>query len=874
MKNINKKGFTLVELVIVIAAVAILAGLIIFTFANAIKKANDSAAVQNAKNDEIAQKADDIIKKIDESNWFGWEDFETEIVTAVAKAVKENNSNAQLNKDEIKSVVEEAVVTALANIKGDNTELTEDQVKAIVENAMGSLKYEGVTEAQVRAIVNGATATLLGNQLTVAQVRAIVNAANENNLTSVQLANVLASQLGGVVTVTDLNNKMETLQTLITNTSATLADKDDVQDILDAIDDIKNNVESAELDDVVTAKALNIRIKNAGLTKANTPYEVFEAIGFEVVPEKTTILLSIEKDQFGFFVVDDSNKLVNSCGLNIAVVDNTTNIVSDAYKYWVFVGEYKDNLVYSQYLRGTGITGTLNIDTGLDVGKNEGISEIKYKSSTGNIVVIRTNGGSLEIDAASDTVKHYGNIDSLNIIAVASTSYHENGEAGYIKIANGRLVVEESAKIDGIYLVANASGEFNGIKLAVVGSAALPTLARADVNLENGQSKLVVEIQILQTSNGTDPNPEYVWISKSGNEVSAIVSTSDDAENYATNVVETPSQAAAATKETVDTPASEIDENSVARVNAVGFATLQEAFNYAKDNDTVYLLKDYNSSSSATNVGPTGNTRVFALGISKSIVLEGNGYTVTSTRSNSARGIIGIYGNGINVTIKNITLVGSTHVRGIETRGGGIESLTLENVTISSGDSNVSDSACLQIGGNQSSTMDLKLLNCTFNDSKYGILFYNAVNGTISNTTIIGWSCLYFKGPDSSHGASGSVVNVNNNSLFDSSNPHYGASNSFGMIVFEDNLITVDVKQSELKIYNYGDQCQAVAVYGSSQFWKSENTETSVTYIETGTHISLNGNGAILTANNAPLLTKEGYELYTANNKDYFVVAK
>lgn len=49
MRN-NKKGFTIVELVIVIAVIAILAGVLIPTFAGVINKANESKALQEAKN--------------------------------------------------------------------------------------------------------------------------------------------------------------------------------------------------------------------------------------------------------------------------------------------------------------------------------------------------------------------------------------------------------------------------------------------------------------------------------------------------------------------------------------------------------------------------------------------------------------------------------------------------------------------------------------------------------------------------------------------------------------------------------------------------------------------------------------------------------
>lgn len=49
-KRTHKKGFTIVELVIVIAVIAILAAVLIPTFSGVISKANESAALQKATN--------------------------------------------------------------------------------------------------------------------------------------------------------------------------------------------------------------------------------------------------------------------------------------------------------------------------------------------------------------------------------------------------------------------------------------------------------------------------------------------------------------------------------------------------------------------------------------------------------------------------------------------------------------------------------------------------------------------------------------------------------------------------------------------------------------------------------------------------------
>ena len=50
MKNTKKRGFTIVELVIVIAVIAILASVLIPTFANVVAKAKKTAALQDARN--------------------------------------------------------------------------------------------------------------------------------------------------------------------------------------------------------------------------------------------------------------------------------------------------------------------------------------------------------------------------------------------------------------------------------------------------------------------------------------------------------------------------------------------------------------------------------------------------------------------------------------------------------------------------------------------------------------------------------------------------------------------------------------------------------------------------------------------------------
>ena len=58
--NKNRKGFTIVELVIVIAVIAILAGVLIPTFSGVVDKANQSKALQEVKSAYAATLAKDL----------------------------------------------------------------------------------------------------------------------------------------------------------------------------------------------------------------------------------------------------------------------------------------------------------------------------------------------------------------------------------------------------------------------------------------------------------------------------------------------------------------------------------------------------------------------------------------------------------------------------------------------------------------------------------------------------------------------------------------------------------------------------------------------------------------------------------------------
>ena len=184
----NKKGFTLVELVIVIAVIAILAGVMIGTFASVVKKANESRKAQEMAAAKQEQVANDVIEKLNNSNWLGWEDFEEKLATRLTKAYQD--STAKVPVDALQDAVKGAMAAYYANAQLENTGLTEQQVKTIINDAFAKVSFTGVSAEQVKAIVNAAVSGT--STLTKSQVQAIVDAAQAKNLSLAQVTKAIA----------------------------------------------------------------------------------------------------------------------------------------------------------------------------------------------------------------------------------------------------------------------------------------------------------------------------------------------------------------------------------------------------------------------------------------------------------------------------------------------------------------------------------------------------------------------------------------------------------------------------------------------------------------------------------------------------------
>ena len=141
---------------------------------------------------------------------------------------------------------------------------------------------------------------------------------------------------------------------------------------------------------------------------------------------------------------------------------------------------------YSYYLKGTEITGAVTAKAGVDVGENS--ADVNYANDgAGQTVTIRMNGGKLTVNAPNDTVNSYGEKESVDITAVASASYHENGKVvGNIEVKKGRVELGAGAEVNTVLVSSAATGDVKVDVLAgaKVGSVAPTTKeAKEDIKL-------------------------------------------------------------------------------------------------------------------------------------------------------------------------------------------------------------------------------------------------------------------------------------------------------------------------------------------------------------------------------------------------------
>ena len=329
--------------------------------------------------------------------------------------------------------------------------------------------------------------------------------------------------------------------------------------------------------------------------------------------------------------------------------------------------------------------GGVTVSVGFDAGF-KAFSEINYSHTSGDDqkVVIRTNGGTLTINAENDEVTHYGQVDYVDIIAVKPASYEERGTTSLIKVAKGNVALNSESKVGEIHF-AKTGDVFTDIKVTLENGAQLPDLSRDPVGISLSSDVLVCEVVTSGTS-------EYYWLSGNATiEDEKVLVSSDKAGTTKTAATAESSTAVAIANakigEEVSDPgatvkaASEMTPEEITEATAAGAAktfaeigskeelkAFRDAWNAGKiANGGTYKLTA-NIDISGENWYPIGSWEFPFNG-----TFDGNGKTINGLYANSADadhkgtyannstvgfgetfGFFGIVGGG-NTTVQNVS---------------------------------------------------------------------------------------------------------------------------------------------------------------------------------------------------------------------------
>lgn len=333
-------------------------------------------------------------------------------------------------------------------------------------------------------------------------------------------------------------------------------------------------------------------------------------------------------------------------------------------------------------------------------------------------------------------------------------------------------------------------------------------------------------------------------------------------------------------------------ETAVAKVTAATGETqtyekLSDAFMAAKDGDTIDILQDASENSEADLAyGYEAEGGVWMYIQDKSLTINGNGHTLTSNTAAWAMYVIDADDTMDTLTINDLTIVSkvqkiqhsNTALRGAPiVLFHGYATLNLNNVTLDSTATGVGNMAPLRVAGNGDNNIinisDSRLL--ANKNNGYAMIAFNPVDLTVDNSTLSGWSALYMTGTakGTALGTAGSEVIIQNGSTLTAQSVHNDSSiNMFGVLAFEDNNITVDIKDSEIKSEATGTAPQYVVYY--SNFDGQKRTGIEVNFANTD--VSISGEAMEFVGGyGAPSIKEQDVEVAGGNfnfdvNEDYF----
>ena len=203
--------------------------------------------------------------------------------------------------------------------------------------------------------------------------------------------------------------------------------------------------------DTTNVKNMNTILTAAEATdgKAETMYDAVQ-----VIKESGYDLSKLTPTGEGYDIVWDQEynrlALVNDG----EVVFSDSQVSTEKWKLWIVTDEQIET-EYSVYLNDGFAGDSYTAASGVDVGENEGINVTIATEDTKDDLKVRTNGGTLTVNAPNATVSHYEKADTANITAVAGNSYHEYGTVSRVSVASGHVEFMGGSSVKEIYVQAD-----------------------------------------------------------------------------------------------------------------------------------------------------------------------------------------------------------------------------------------------------------------------------------------------------------------------------------------------------------------------------------------------------------------------------------
>lgn len=516
-------------------------------------------------------------------------------------------------------------------------------------------------------------------------------------------------------------------------------------------------------------------IENGRHNNMSEAVEAAKQYGFDIEKisskvSKNAILWDSKNDVFCYLDEDNIEYYPDS-------IPKKDQLEAGDYNLWIISD--KPHASYSTYYIGNKESETVR-NVGFDAGNSE-IKDITYVGTEGRSVVIRTNGGTLSVDAPDDTINHYGSLELVDIKRVSSSSYLEYGDAVLAKIAKGRFVVTPSGKTDGIHAVATGSGLsafFDNIVIGIVGNSTVPAITRDKVAIDEVEEKgtysqFVLEVQALLKVDSTPiiANTDYIWINVSidegGIKTKDEVVASKKTPTSQTIKLNTGDDVQATASPTPTSVTNEILQNTEAAVYVNNEQELTDALSAQKK--YIVLESDFSCSE--------------IIEVISSVTIEGDNHTITTTASRA----LWVDSNDVTLTIHNLKIVGGPSTeRGIQVNASKVGvKLILDNIDVSG--------------------ITYYTLNICINTNVNIILTNSKLEGY---GTINLWSEKY-------------TVVVRNCELYGINDKTYNAVgwNDFGTVILEgDTTGETTLHSSEIDVYIYNTNIYTKVTTGNQQW--------------------------------------------------------